>query len=195
MNRAIIHPFPPPLQMAKFTPYILVDNFFNLNQCSKIKGLMRGGFRAQIEGDGNAREDLSIRGTTVFGIEPSTNTMWIFEMLHDFVVRANFDLWGFDLSGFCEGIQISRYNVGDHYDWHMDIGGGVLSQRKLSIVVQLTEPTEYEGGELEFFRNGDAPKQIGTMILFPSYMHHRVRAITKGQRHSLVCWVSGNPYK
>jgi len=196
LNQAVIYPFRPSLQIAKHTPFVMIDNFFSKSECGKIVGLMGNqGHRAMIEGNGNARENPEVRGTTVFGVEPDKSTSWIFERLNDVTVKANFDLWGFDLFGFCEGIQISKYNVGDHYDWHMDIGGGVLSQRKLSIVAQLTDEKEYVGGELEFFGLGDAQKQIGTLILFPSYMQHRVRPVTEGQRHSLVAWISGNPYK
>lgn len=193
----MIHPFPPPLQLNKFSPYIHFPEFFSAEECTQIKNLMKGEqtYRAQIEGDGSGRDDQAIRGTTIFGILPIESNRWIFEKLQGAIIQANHDLYGYDLSGFCEGLQISRYDLGDHYGWHQDIGSGILSQRKLSLVAQLTDPAFYKGGELEFFRNGYAPKDLGTLILFPSFMHHRVLKITQGVRHSTVGWISGNPYK
>ena len=77
--------------------------------------------------------------------------------------------------------------------------------RKLSMTVSLTNPDEYEGGDLEFdFRNQDEASQPriceeirpkGSVIVFPSFVWHRVKPVTKGIRHSLVCWNLGYPFK
>jgi PKHD-type hydroxylase len=80
----------------------------------------------------------------------------------------------------------------------MDFGTGELSNRKLSITVQLSDPDEYEGGELQFMVNQNiftAPKDKGTAIIFPSFALHRVTPITKGSRKSIVGWISGAPYR
>ena len=195
MNRAIIYPFYPNLQNPNYVTNCHFPEFFSKPECEKIKSSMIGGFRAKIEGKGSEREAPEVRGTTIYGLEPTQDNKWIFDKLREPILKANFDLWAFELSGFCEGLQVSKYNLGDHYDWHMDIGKNILSQRKLSIVAQLSNPADYEGGELEFFKEGDAPKEQGTLILFPSYMQHRVRKITKGTRYSLVAWISGVPYR
>ena len=101
----------------------------------------------------------------------------------------------FDLSGFGDEIQYTEYfgeNNG-HYSWHGDIGPNV-PHRKLSIVVQLSDPEDYEGGELELSAGSylvDGPKTKGTVIVFPSFVLHRVLPLTSGERRSLVSWVSG----
>jgi PKHD-type hydroxylase len=80
------------------------------------------------------------------------------------------------------------------YDWHVDVGGGVLSTRKISIVIQLDHPTDYEGGDLILKRGaGDEPvfKQKGSVVMFPSYMLHRVTPVTGGLRRTAVLWATG----
>ena len=75
----------------------------------------------------------------------------------------------------------------------MDVGAN-SSTRKLSVSIQLTDPEEYEGGELNFFINKDvieAPKTKGTVIIFPSFFMHKVKMVTKGVRKSLVIWIHG----
>jgi PKHD-type hydroxylase len=80
----------------------------------------------------------------------------------------------------------------------MDIGHGSGSLRKISVVIQLSDPTEYEGGELQVM-NGEEPyrvcnKEKGSLIMFPSFLLHRVTPVTKGCRRSLVLWISGPPF-
>ena len=40
----------------------------------------------------------------------------------------------------------------------------------------------------------DDAKDIGTIIIFPSFIFHRVLPITKGKRESLVNWSIGKPF-
>ena len=98
--------------------------------------------------------------------------------------------------GFFEGVQVASYSGGGHYGWHMDVGQGVVSTRKLSISVQLSDPADYDGGELEFLASGDCgPRTQGTLIAFPSFLVHRVRPVTRGTRWSLVSWVAGPSFR
>ena len=71
--------------------------------------------------------------------------------------------------------------------------------RKLSFSLQLSDPDQYTGGELEFSDNGGktmfAPKQRGTMVVFDSRLKHRVRRVKSGLRKSIVGWVVGPRWK
>ncbi len=120
---------------------------------------------------------------------------WLYKKFAELSVKANDELWQFDLIGMLENIQYGIYRSdGGHYNWHMDVGGGATQKRKISIVLQLSDPDEYEGGELEMFVSKDVqqiPKKKGAVILFPSYCMHRVTPVTKGERRSIVLWVSG----
>ena len=112
--------------------------------------------------------------------------------------------WGFDLKTF-EPLQYSQYNIGDHYDWHIDshkkpYDNGLI--RKLSFTLCLNE--DYEGGDFRISQphpNSDKvvvesfkPK-TGTMIVFPSHIWHKVGEVTKGTRKSLVGWVVGKQWQ
>ena len=114
---------------------------------------------------------------------------------------ANNNVFGFDLN-LLRDIQFTEYraeNAG-HYDWHEDIfwRGDKSCHRKLSIVVQLSDQEEYEGGELELKHEApeaDVLRKQGTVIVFPSFCPHQVTAVTKGIRHSLVGWYEGPEFK
>jgi PKHD-type hydroxylase len=85
-----------------------------------------------------------------------------------------------------------------HYDWHQDINPNTFnSPRKFSLVLQLSDPSEYEGGNLEIFSDKIhvVEKKRGMVVGFPSYMPHRVTPVVSGIRKSLVIWVCGPPFR
>ena len=115
--------------------------------------------------------------------------------------EGNKNAFGFDLSLFHE-IQFTEYHATNagHYDWHHDTywSGPKLVQRKLSMVIQLSDPKEYDGGRFEVniedCQEAPDPSAIlakGTVIVFPSFLRHRVTPVTKGTRYSLVSWYEG----
>ena len=91
--------------------------------------------------------------------------------------------------------QFTRYDVGEYYGPHFDIGPGKLTERKLSLTVQLSAPEDYTGGELIIYPEFVAPKDQGTMTVFPSFMCHNVNPVKTGVRYSLVSWLAGPPFK
>lgn len=140
------------------------------------------------------------RKSEIKWLSPELNNInWIYEKFANMCVEANNALWQFEITGMLENLQYGIYRGnGGHYDWHMDMGMGIAQQRKISIVLQLSEPEEYEGGVFEIFVNKDVkqlPKKKGSVILFPSYCMHRVTPVTSGERRSLVLWVSGPAFK
>ena len=148
--------------------------------------------------------DKKLRSSSVKWIPQNDDWYWLYETLADYATQANFALWNFDLHQIPEQIQYTEYYATEqgHYDWHADIGPGLLSKRKISITVQLSEPDEYEGGDMEVFKGGSmkgpfdqAPRKAGCVFIFPSFMMHRVAPVTKGTRKSFVLWLGGNHYK
>ena len=143
---------------------------------------------------------------------------WIYRELHPFIDRANKNAgWNFNWD-FSEQCQFTKYKLNQYYDWHCDSWNQPYKKegptknkiRKLSMTCQLTDGSEYEGGELEFdFRQYDPhmrdeashliqAKEIlpkGSIIVFPSFVWHRVTPVTKGVRYSLVMWNLGYPFK
>jgi len=147
------------------------------------------------------------------------NDTWIYKELHPYIHQANKAAgWNYEWDR-SESCQFTKYKLNQYYDWHCDSFDKVYDKpntpehgkiRKLSMTCQLTDGSEYEGGELEFdFRNYDPhmreeakhlkqAKEIlskGSIIVFPSFVWHRVKPVTKGTRYSLVMWNLGYPFK
>ena len=148
------------------------------------------------------------------------NDTWIYKELHPYVHEANRNAgWNFDWER-SESCQFTKYKLNQYYDWHCDSWDKPNDEksapilrgkiRKLSVTCQLTDGSEYEGGELEFdFRNynpnlRDKNKHVvqakeilpkGSIIVFPSHIWHRVKPVTSGTRYSLVAWNLGKPFK
>jgi PKHD-type hydroxylase len=99
-----------------------------------------------------------------------------------------------------EAIQYTEYyDNGGHYDWHIDMSAGYpLNQRKISMTVQLSDESEYDGGNFEIMRGREVeqlPKGKGNVVIFPSYLLHRITPVTRGVRKSLVLWLGGASFK
>ena len=148
------------------------------------------------------------------------NDQWIYKEIHPFIHEANKTAgWNFDWD-FSESCQFTKYGVGQHYGWHCDSWDKPYDKpddlnshgkiRKLSVTVSLSDPSEYEGGNLEFdFRNQvdwerNKKSKIkecteirprGSIIVLPSFVWHRVNPVTKGTRYSLVIWNLGRPFR
>ena len=146
------------------------------------------------------------------------NDTWIYKELHPYIHQANKAAgWNYEWDR-SESCQFTKYKLNQYYDWHCDSwdkpyvkeGPDKGKIRKLSMTCQLTDGSEYTGGELEFdFRNYEPhmreeathlkqAKEIlpkGSIIVFPSFVWHRVKPVTKGTRYSLVMWNLGYPFK
>jgi len=119
--------------------------------------------------------------------------------LLEYAHQANRAAFGFDIS-YLADIQFTTYTEEKqgHYDWHIDTFWDSNSNydRKLSVTVQLSDPSEYEGGCFELDPQYEQPdpehlKMKGTVLVFPSFIRHRVTPVTKGVRKSLVAWIEG----
>lgn len=153
--------------------------------------------QGKVNGENN---DLNtdVRKSEIGFFDVEEDTQWIFDRIAEHVIIANEQMWNFDLIGFGDSIQFTKYyGDGGHYDWHADIGETV-PHRKISVVVQLSDEDEYVGGKLQFNIGPfypEAPKKKGTMVVFPTYMLHRVTPVVEGLRMSLVSWVSGPNFR
>ena len=140
---------------------------------------------------------------------------WIYRFIHPYIHDANKNAgWNFDWD-FSEACQFTKYKINQHYGWHRDSWESSYNRsqnpnyngkiRKLSVTCQLTDSSEYEGGELDFQpRDTEDASHIvpcveaktrGSIIVFPSHIWHRVKPVTKGVRYSLVLWNLGYPFK
>ena len=141
---------------------------------------------------------------------------WIYKEIHPLIHAANQNAgWNFQWD-FSESCQFTKYKLNQFYDWHCDSWNKPYDKpnepnshgkiRKLSVTVSLSDETEYEGGDFEFdFRSADDGsnqpqickeiKPKGSVVVFPSFVWHRVKPVISGTRYSLVMWNLGQPWK
>jgi PKHD-type hydroxylase len=184
-------------KIDKVYNYVYLDNFFTPEECKKIIeiGEKRILIKAEINNEKNFTE---VRNSSIAWLFPMDDMQWAFMRLSDAIVSLNNTYFNFDLFGFSEGLQFTKYDSpSGFYGPHIDKSFNQVV-RKLSITIQLSAPEEYEGGELSliFEKKPDLmQKQQGKLIVFPSYVLHEVLPVTKGTRYSLVSWITGKPFK
>ena len=140
---------------------------------------------------------------------------WLYKAIDNFVGIANRNAgWNFQYDWF-EDCQFGEYTKSNHYNWHMDqwhkpYGDDVSPSlrgktRKLSVVISLSDPKDYKGGEFQFrvptMENWSKIATVkemfsrGSVLVFPSFLWHKVKPVTQGKRYSLVAWGLGVPFK
>ena len=149
---------------------------------------------------GNCEVDRVIRESKVSWIGVNDVTKWIYNKLSDCINMVNKQHYKYDLEKI-ENLQFTKYfgESNGFYRSHLDsINNTRPPNRKLSFVLQLSDPNEYEGGELQFYFGGDpivVKKQKGMITFFPSNLLHECTPVTFGERYVIVGWVHGPPFK
>lgn len=149
-----------------------------------------------MESELKTHSGVILRSSALFWIAKDASTEWIFHRVGG-LVRSWNEAFNFDLD--CDGpskAQLTCYRAAQEYGWHMDIGSGPASKRKISVVVGLNDGSEYDGGGTEIFY-GDVGNPcfrlgVGDVLLFPSYVMHRACPVASGERWTLVFWYSGS---
>lgn len=154
--------------------------------------------RAQAGGMKSEEQLMQVRRSQVSWLNKTPDTAWVFEKLGRIASSLNAQYYRFDLTGFGEPLQLTNYDQSEQgmYGWHQDYNAKI--SRKLSLVLQLTDPSQYEGGNLQVITSGQPQtvrKQRGLVTAFPSYVLHQVTPVTNGNRQSLVAWVSGPAFR
>lgn len=175
----------------------------------KIDGVMINSMqnyfnKLKLEPSKTATKDKEIntdyRNNSVAWLPFDEENSWMYAYIGEIASLANSNYFGYDLDGAAEPMQYSEYKVGQHYkSWHIDRNPDSTLPRKLTIVVQLSHPDDYEGGDLEI-NGGDEchkvlDKEKGKVHMFNSQLQHRVTPITKGLRRSLQMWIGGPAFR
>jgi PKHD-type hydroxylase len=144
------------------------------------------------------------------------NESWLKDLVWHYASISNLNNFNYDIT-ILEEPQFSVYSAKDngHFDWHKDFYWDdvhrktELYHRKLSMSIQLSDSDDYEGGDIEIdvggpkqenhiLRHPTMKEQIrekGTIVIFPSFIKHRVTTVTKGVRKSLVVWIDGPRFR
>jgi PKHD-type hydroxylase len=141
-------------------------------------------------GEPGKDQDTQIRNSNVAMIDA---THWFSGILFNLAVASNVQAeWNFSIIG-PEILQISSYGPEQHYVWHTDTEQLMRNPivRKLSVVCMLSDSSEYSGGVFELDTYGEVKLERGDVLVFPSFLKHRVVPVTEGLRKTAVIWVSG----
>lgn len=156
------------------------EQFLSPSECEELLALFPP------SAPGNVEENSSVhRQSRVTFIDHP-----VAEQIYRTMLEVNERFYRFDVSGH-EQLQLAEYRSGDEYDWHLDFGPKEAAKRKLSASIQLSKPNIYDGGDLQFWGGKPVTREQGALIIFPSYILHRVTLVTRGVRHSLVAWAIG----
>jgi PKHD-type hydroxylase len=185
--------------VSQFEPFAWWENAFTDQELNWLQLIAKQSTeRAQVGGNPTEDQLQKIRRSHISWINKNNETAWVFEKLGNIASKLNAQYFRFDLTGFGENLQLTNYDQSENgmYGWHVDYGLEI--SRKLSLVLQLTDPSEYEGGNLEILATGQriaVKKQRGLIAAFPSYVLHQVTPVTSGSRQSLVAWITGPAFK
>lgn len=175
--------------------YYYFKNGFSVEECDRIRDSF--GHLCNIDATVfNKNAELSRtmnRKTSIAWIPYNDTTKWIYDRMIMMSREANNEMFRMNISTIVDMIQVGLYDseADGQYGPHVDIGENMYGCRKLSISVQLSDPSEYTGGELKLKDKINAPKGKGVTCIFPSWMVHEVTPVTSGKRYSLVLWLYG----
>ena len=207
---------------SALTPKIC-DEIVQYGKSHNLEMAVTGG----VDGVKNKKADGTLKKSVIKNIQKKRksdvvwmNDRWLYKEIHPYINEANrLAGWNFEWD-WSESCQFTKYGVGQYYGWHCDSWEMPYDKpedpnthgkiRKLSVTISLSDPSEYDGGNLEFdFRNNadwaenrkakikecTEIRPRGSIIVFPSFCWHRVNPVTRGTRYSLVIWNLGWPFK
>jgi PKHD-type hydroxylase len=180
--------------------YYFYRNLFSDYELQKILAIGNKLPEKPGELSANKKLDDTIRESMISWVPVNSQTTWIYQNIVDCINTANESYFNYDLTKM-EKLQFTRYygNKKGVYRPHVDTNFGYLPEnRKLTFVMQLSDPSEYEGGELRLHLGKDPdiiPKEKGLIVFFPSSTLHECTPVTSGKRCSLVGWVYGPKFK
>lgn len=188
------------LKTHEYNSYTWNNCVFSCEEIERIKTIGKRLNKERASTGGAGVNCLDHRRSFVSWIPMNDLTAWIYQKLTALIEENNEKYYNFDLTQI-ERLQFTYYDSKEEgcYFSHVDpLEWKNPYNRKLSLVVQLSDPSEYEGGELRLYQSSSPTiirKEKGLVITFPSYTLHEVTPVTKGERYSLVAWVHGPAFK
>jgi PKHD-type hydroxylase len=171
------------------------DSIFSPEECKKIIEIGNKKILIKAKTFSNNKE---LRKSKISWLYPSDDLEWAYKRITDVILDLNNRFFKFELYGFIEGFQFTYYKHPDgKYKKHIDKHFNGFT-RKLSLSIQLSDPKSYDGGDLLLHTDSTPiiiPKEQGKLIAFPSYVLHEVTTVTRGERYSLVAWITGPQFK
>lgn len=177
--------------------YITIQNFFTKQESQLLIDKINNSDLKTNYVDtpaGYSRKTCTVDIVPIYEIYKETES-WTNKCLELNQTYFGFDLFQRNLYDTC---NLNVYDSSDQarYDFHIDTSNAQeLNDIKLTAIANIsTEP--YEGGEFCIFHKGreqviDEINEPGSIILFTSWIYHKVNPVTKGRRHSLSMFFTG----
>lgn len=180
--------------------FVTWDNGFSEEELIAIEKYCESNLEKQEATIAYNNIDSRIRKSKIGWIDNNSETGWFYDKMAFIARKLNAQFYKFDLYGFVEDFQYTVYESTDNgnYDWHIDMGANSVVTRKFSMVLQLTDPSEYEGGDLQIMGGNQietVDKERGKIVAFPGFVLHKVTPVTKGIRKTIVIWVAGPQFR
>lgn len=174
--------------------FYVVENSHTVEECSAIRNAIKNNINSKAV-DSPAQGVTKTSKVEVVDYGMVSRELYKFRQI---IQDINKNFFGLNLFSACDFdiVNYADYHAQDdaEYGWHADNVGGEMYDIKLTALLNLSE-NDYEGGKFELFLNGpysiDKFDKIGSMIVFPSFVPHRVTPVTKGTRSSLAYFVTG----
>ena len=180
-----------------FTPQ-QCDDVIRIGQKQKIEKAGIGPGFLENKNKNKSSVDKKIRVTKI-GWIPFSAARPMYIAIERWMLNTNANHFGFEGMQITEAAQYTEYSKGCFYDWHQDSSENMANMppvRKISMTLLLNDPKEFKGGELELTKEGKSFNlKRGYAIFFASFLRHRIKRFTKGNRKSLVMWFGGPPLK
>lgn len=168
------------------------------SQVEKITDYATVHQRQQALVDGELKPEVCRGHVTSLPLNDETG--WLYQRVGSMASKVNEVLWNFSLAGMSEPAEVVEY-TGDeqgHYNWHMDLGQDKAVHRKICVVIQLSDPSSYEGGDLQLYLGSESvsiQKEKGYVCVFPAYVLQQITPVTKGHAQFLVLRLSGEAFR
>jgi len=179
-------------------------SYINKNLCEKIiSDSMSIPAHDGNLGVSGANVDYSMRKSMVRFINSNdTKFSYLFDIIWKTAISANSDFFNIHITKL-DFIQVAEYDqtYQGEYKEHHDVFWVNNSQyhRKLSCIIQLSDPKDYEGGDFvitDTITQLDSEiKEQGSIIYFPSMLRHKANPVTKGTRYSIAAWFEGPEWR
>lgn len=169
-----------------------ISRAFSRSECGEIIALSAG---LQRHKDG-FRDYGEVRGASdVSWLKIAAAPTWLVERIRDLLAEAA-GQFAFDISAPLEDLKLMKYRRSNRVAWHVDCGGGTTRTRKLTLTALLSAPDTFAGGALTVAGYpSELHRDIGDVVIFPSFLAHKVTTVTSGTRHTLIAWAHGTPFR
>ena len=142
-------------QLHNFAEFIYYQGLFLPHEIDRIIDFWEDDKTIKATLSGDKKYNDALRKSSVMFIDNTHENDWIYSKLGALAINCNQERFHFDLLGFHQELQLTKYSEGNFFDWHLDFGAGEISNRKLSMTIQLSDEEEYEGGDLQFMINNE----------------------------------------